>query len=69
MYPPFNIAVKIVEGNNVIYLNTEQAIKIEIFVRSTSSTVPEVHITMSDGQIYKLRGTQAQAFIERVEGK
>ena len=67
MYPPFNIVVKISEGTKVIYLNTEQAIRIEIF--NTEMEIPEVHITMSDGKMYKLTGLQAKAFRDRVEGR
>jgi hypothetical protein len=69
MYAPFNIVVKIVEGERELYVNTEQAIHIEILKKSPSRAIPEVIILMSGGQTYELHGEQAQAFIDRVEGR
>ena len=70
MQPPFNIVVKILEGEREIYLNTEQAARIEIYRKTLfRNLAPEVIIFMVSGETYKLTDTQAQAFIDRVDGR
>lgn len=66
MQPPFNIVVKIIEGEKDVYLNTEQAVRIEVS-RIAVVGLEEVLIIMSDGSRHTLVGPQAQAFIERLE--
>jgi uncharacterized protein YlzI (FlbEa/FlbD family) len=61
MYRPFNTVVKIDEGEKTIYLNTEQAVRIEI-----DKSKPEVVLLMSNGNQYKLVDQQAQQFINWV---